>query len=149
VRTLLMLAVAALGLWLGRPGTASLVWLWALVAVLVWDPWASLTPGFWLSFGAVGVLLYAGTGRLASPPPPTWPKGIAHILRAATRTQVIVTIALVPGTLALFQQVSLVSPLANALAIPVVTFVVVPLALAGIVVPLDILFQAAHATFAR
>ena len=148
VRTLLMLAVAALGLWLGRPGTASLVWLWALVVVLVWDPWASLTPGFWLSFGAVGVLLYAGTGRLASPPPPTWPKGIAHILRAATRTQVIVTIALVPGTLALFQQVSLVSPLANALAIPVVTFVVVPLALAGIVVPLDILFQAAHATFA-
>src|SRR5206468_8368748 len=39
-------------------------------------------------------------------------------------------------------------PLANALAIPVVTFVVVPLALAGIALPLDLLWQAAHAVFA-
>ena len=62
VRTLLMLAVAALGLVLARPGTAAVIWLWALVVVLVWDPWAGLTPGFWLSFGAVGVLLYAGVG---------------------------------------------------------------------------------------
>ncbi len=61
------------------------------------------------------------------------------MLRAAARTQALVTIGLVPGTLALFQQVSLVSPLANALAIPVVTFAVVPLALAGIVLPLDTL----------
>jgi competence protein ComEC len=51
VRTLLMLAVAALGLALARPGTAAVIWLWALVVVLVWDPWAGLTPGFWLSFG--------------------------------------------------------------------------------------------------
>ena len=55
VRTLLMLVVAAFGLWLGRPGTAALVWLWSLVAVLAWDPWAGLAPGFWLSFGAVGL----------------------------------------------------------------------------------------------
>ncbi len=148
VRTVLMLAVAALGLWLARPGTACLVWLWALVAVLVWDPWAGLTPGFWLSFGAVGVLLFAGAGRLASAPPCGWLLRIARFLREAVRTQAVVTIALVPGTLALFGQASLVSPLANALAIPVVTFVVVPLALAGIVLPIDSLWQAAHATFA-
>ena len=53
-----------------------------------------------------------------------------------------------PGTLALFQQVSLVSPLANALAIPVVTFAVVPVALCAIVVPIDALWQVAHAVFA-
>jgi predicted membrane metal-binding protein len=40
VRTLLMLSVAALGLVLARPGTAAVIWLWALDAVLVWDPWA-------------------------------------------------------------------------------------------------------------
>ncbi len=57
-RTLYMLAVAAIGLWLARPGTAAVVWLWALVVVLACDPWAGLTPGFWLSFGAVGLLLY-------------------------------------------------------------------------------------------
>ena len=66
----------------------------------------------------------------------------------AARTQALVTVGLVPLTLALFQQVSLISPLANALAIPVITFAVVPLALAGIVLPLDILWQAAHALFA-
>src|SRR5438477_12738935 len=67
-RTLYMLTVAAIGLWLGRPGTASTVWLWALAVVLAWDPWAMLAPGFWLSFGAVGVLLYIGVGRVGTMP---------------------------------------------------------------------------------
>ena len=131
VRTLLMVAVAAAGLWLARPGSASLVWLWALVAVLLWDPWASLGPGFWLSFGAVGLLLYAGAGRLAAAPAASWRERLVGGLAAAGRTQALVTIGLVPLSLALFQQVSLVSPVANAFAIPVVTFVVVPLALLG------------------
>ncbi len=148
VRTLLMLQVAALGLWVARPGTACVVWLWALAAVLVWDPWAGLSPGFWLSFGAVGLLLYAHAGRIPAPPPPTRIARAASALRAAARTQALVTIGLVPGTLAIFQQVSLVSPIANALAIPVVTFGVVPLALAGIVLPFDVLWKAAHAVFA-
>ncbi len=55
------------------------------------------------------------------------------------------TIGLAPGTLALFQQLSLVAPLANAVAIPVVTFAVVPLALLAIVVPVPALPVAAHA----
>ena len=148
VRTLLMLAVAAVGLVVARPGSAGVVWLWALAIVLAWDPWAGLTPGFWLSFGAVGVLLYAGVGRLASPPPVSRVGRAVRVLRAAVRTQAVVTVALVPGTLALFQQVSLVSPIANALAIPVVTFGVVPLALSAIVIPVGGLWQAAHAAFA-
>jgi competence protein ComEC len=148
VRTLLMLAVAAIGLMLARPGTAALVWLWALVAVLAWDPWAGFAPGFWLSFGAVGLLLYAHVGRLTSDAPGSWRARLGVALRAATRTQALVTIGLVPGTLALFQQVSLISPLANALAIPVVTFVVVPLALLGIVSPAEMPWHAAHAAFA-
>ncbi len=148
MRTLLMLAVAAVGVMVARPGTAGIVWLWALVAVLAWDPWAGLTPGFWLSFGAVGVLLYAGMGRLSSPPPASRVARAMRALHTAARTQAVVTLALVPGTLALFQQVSLVSPLANALAIPIVTFAVVPMALAAIIVPIDALWQGAHAVFA-
>jgi competence protein ComEC len=148
LRTLVMLAVAAIGLLLARPGTALVVWLWALVAVLAWDPWAGFSPGFWLSFGAVGLLLYAHAGRFRSPPPTARAARMARALRAAARTQLLVTIALVPGTLALFQQVSLISPLANALAIPAITFVVVPLALLGIVVPIALPFVAAHAAFA-
>ena len=148
VRTLLMLAVASLGLILARPGTAAAIWLWALVAVLVWDPWAGVAAGFWLSFGAVGALLYAGTGRLSSPPPGDRGERLLRIMQIGARAQTVVTLALVPGTLALFQQVSLVSPIANALAIPVVTFGVVPFALCAIVVPLDLLWQIAHAVFA-
>ena len=147
VRTLLMLSVAAVGLMIARPGTAGAIWLWALAAVLAWDPWAGLTAGFWLSFGAVGVLLYAGVGRLMSPAPASRIARVVRGLRAAARTQAVVTVALVPGTLALFQQVSLVSPVANALAIPVVTFAVVPMALAAIVLPIDALWRAAHAVF--
>jgi competence protein ComEC len=148
VRTLLMLTVAAIGIIVARPGSAGIVWLWALAVVLIWDPWAGLTPGFWLSFGAVGILLYAGVGRLTSAPAGALVARALRALQLAGRTQAVVTIALVPGTLALFQQVSLVSPLANALAIPVVTFAVVPLALAAIVLPIDALWRAAHAVFA-
>jgi competence protein ComEC len=137
-RTLYMLAVAAIGLWLGRPGSASVVWLWALAVVLAWDPWAALAPGFWLSFGAVGLLLYTGVGRAGSP----------SALGAAARAQWAITLGLVPFMLMLFQQVSLVSPLANALAIPAVTFVVVPLTLASLVMPWDLLLVAAHHVFA-
>jgi competence protein ComEC len=148
VRTLLMLIVAAAGLWLGRPGTASLVWLWSLVVVLLWDPWAGVAPGFWLSFGAVGLLLYTGCGRLRASPPRTRGARIAATLREGAHAQWIATIGLVPGTLALFQQVSLVSALANAIAIPIVTLAVVPLALLGIVVPLDAPWTLAHVVLA-
>ena len=146
-RTLLMLAVATLGLWLARPGTASIIWLWALTVVLLWDPWAGLTPGFWLSFGSVGLLLYANVGPLTPTPAATRWARMVHGLHVAARTQMLVTVGLVPMTLALFQQVSLISPLANALAIPVVTFAIVPLALAGIVLPIDALWQSAHLLF--
>jgi competence protein ComEC len=47
--------------------------------------------------------------------------------------------------LVLFQQVSLVSPIANAVAIPLVSFVITPLALAGAVLPLDWPLQLGHA----
>jgi len=137
-RTLYMLTIAAIGLWLGRPGTASTVWLWALAVVVAWDPWASLAPGFWLSFGAVGLLLYTGVGRT----------GGGSAIGTAARAQWAITLGLVPLMLMLFQQISLVSPLANAVAIPTVTFIVVPLTLASIVLPWDFLLVLAHQVFA-
>ena len=148
VRTFVMLLVAAVGLWLGRPGTALLVWLWSLAAVLAWDPWAGLAPGFWLSFGAVGLLLYAGSGRLRSTAPARGWARMRESLAEASHAQWVVTLGLVPGTLALFQQVSLVSALANAVAIPVVTLGVVPIALSGIAVPFDFPWTLAHAVLA-
>jgi hypothetical protein len=49
-----------------------------------------------------------------------------------------------PMLLALFQEVSLVSPLANAIAIPLVSLVVVPLTLAGAFLGAGLLLDAAH-----
>jgi competence protein ComEC len=144
-RTLAMLAVSTLGLWLARPGTGFVVWLWALVAVLAIDPWAVVAPGFWLSFFAVGLLIYAGDDGRVTHRGSTFARGRARIASAA-RAQWAITLGLVPLSLALFQQVSLIGPLANAVAIPFVTFVVVPIALVAAFVPIDALWQLAHAS---
>ncbi|MDB5963210.1 MAG: internalization-related competence protein ComEC/Rec2, partial [Massilia sp.] len=56
-RTLYMLAVLALALWTGRLTSISHVLCAALGLVVLLDPWAVLAPGFWLSFGAVGLIL--------------------------------------------------------------------------------------------
>jgi competence protein ComEC len=133
-RTVFMLAVVAVALWTGRATAAAPVLACAVLVVLLIDPWAVLAPGFWLSFGAVAVIMLVSVNRLQQP----------HWLAAWARVQWAVTLALVPALLALFQQVSLVSPLANALAIPLVSLVVVPLALAGLVIPVDALLQFAQ-----
>ncbi|HVE50823.1 MAG TPA: DNA internalization-related competence protein ComEC/Rec2 [Casimicrobiaceae bacterium] len=145
-RTLLMLAVAALGLWWARPGTGAVVWTWSLACVLAIDPWAVIAPGFWLSFFAVGLLIYVGNGR----------RGVERDVQSrllakfteAVRSQWAITLGLIPLALALFQQVSLIGPLANAIAIPVVTFAIVPLALTASLLPIDAFWQLAHAVLA-
>jgi competence protein ComEC len=133
-RTLYMLSVVALALWTGRTTVVSRVLALALLVVLLLDPWAVLAAGFWLSFGAVGLLFYIGAGRL----------GEGHWLAAWGRAQWAVTVGMIPALLALFQQFSLVSPLANAVAIPLVSIVVTPLALAGSVPLMDPLLWLAH-----
>jgi competence protein ComEC len=137
-RTLYMLAVMALALWSGRMGPASMVLALALLAVTLLDPWAVLAPGFWLSFGAVAVIMFVTVGRVAQP----------HWLAAWARVQWAVTLGLIPLLLVLFQQASIISPLANALAIPVVSLVVVPLTLGGMLLPFDFVLLSAHAIMA-
>lgn len=129
-RTFYMLAVVALALWCGRIAAASHVLCLALGIVVLRDPWAMLWPGFWLSFGAVAAILYACGGRLGEPTR-GWRAGLA----LGARTQWAVTLGLAPLTLLLFGQVSLVSPVANAVAIPVISLFVTPLALVGAILP--------------
>lgn len=119
---LLVLAIAFWGRREPRPFTALAA---ALAAVLVIDPWASVSAGFWLSFGAMAAIVWVAFGRLARPAK----------LTGWVTVQGAVTVALAPALFALFQQVSVISPLANALAIPLVSLLVTPLALAGIVLP--------------
>lgn len=65
-----------------------------------------------------------------------WPARVLDASRAGVRSQLIATIGLTPLSLVFFQQVSLVGFAANVVAIPLVTLVITPLALAGAVVPL-------------
>lgn len=133
-RTFFMLLAVALALMLGRGLTASRILAIALFAVVLIDPWCVLAPGFWLSFGAVAMIFHVTANR----------PGRESVFAAATRTQIAVTLGLLPMTLALFQEVSVISPLANAIAIPVVSWVVVPLTLLGALLPVDVLLHLAH-----
>ncbi|WP_338011409.1 ComEC/Rec2 family competence protein [Cupriavidus sp. IDO] len=135
LRTVAMLSVAALAVWSGRTPPASMVLAWAAFVAMVLDPWAVMAPGFWLSFGAVAVIFLAAGREEAVT---GWWQRFGATLAAAARTQWAVTIGLVPLTLLLFRQVSVVSPLANALAIPVVSLLVTPLALLGAVIPVAV-----------
>jgi competence protein ComEC len=136
-RTLYMLSVVAAALWFGRITSVSHVLCIALAVVLLLDPWAVLWPGFWLSFGAVAIILYASVGRpvMHTAEAETTHASWRRALKAAIHTQYVVTLGLVPLTLLLFGQFSLVSPLANAVAIPLISFLVTPLALIGSVLP--------------
>ena len=149
-RTVYMVGVVALALWANRISSVSRVLCFALLVVLLLDPWAVLAPGFWLSFGAVAVILYVVTGRLRARQELTPGRGLAlrHSLVQWGRVQWAITLALAPLLLVWFQQMSLVSPLANAVAIPLVSLVVTPLALAGSVLPLDFILELAHAAMA-
>jgi len=120
-RTLYMILAMAWAAWRGERWFGAQPLATALVAVCWLDPWCVLQIGFWLSFGAVSVLVYCGAGRLRQRV--GW--------REAVASQWAMTLSLIPPTLYLFQQTSWVGPFANALAIPVVSFAITPLALFG------------------
>jgi len=128
-RTFFMLLVVGVGMmtrYCLRP-TTILSAAAALVTVL--DPWSPLATGFWLSFGAVCVLFAAGTQAVSMRKDATRLVRTLAVLKESARLQWLITLSMTPLLAYLFQQISLSSPLANAVAIPVVTFVVTPLAI--------------------
>ncbi|MDR2788052.1 MAG: DNA internalization-related competence protein ComEC/Rec2 [Candidatus Accumulibacter sp.] len=149
-RTLYMLSIVALALWSGRNFGTARTLLLALLTVLILDPWAVLAVGFWLSFGAVALLFFAGSSRVGRNSGETagvrrWCAG----LRQWGVAQWAVTVGSLPMLLLFFQQFSLVSPLANAVAIPVVSFLVTPLALLYTLLPWPPLLHFDHWLLAR
>ncbi|MEY3182205.1 MAG: hypothetical protein RLZ35_190 [Pseudomonadota bacterium] len=121
-RAFVMVCCAMVGILMRRNISSWRLYGIALLVVLLIDPLATLSIGFWLSFGAVAVILYGMQNRL-KPSGLWWKYG---------RIQWIVFIGLFPLSAYGFQGVSLISPLANMLAIPWVSFVTVPFALLGV-----------------
>ncbi|MFU8797178.1 MAG: DNA internalization-related competence protein ComEC/Rec2 [Gammaproteobacteria bacterium] len=118
-RAVIMLAVFLGSILLRKELAPWQSWSLALFFILAWDPLAALSDSFWLSFGAVGVILYAMGGRISHGKKTTSGQWL--------RVQWAVGLGLAPLTLLFFQQVSLIGFLANLIAIPWVGFVVLPL----------------------
>lgn len=111
----------------------------ALVVVLLLDPLAVLSAGFWFSFSAVAVIFISlssnslaveqGTDAVKS----SFMKTVLLVLKRWVRLQLLISLFLLPLSLFMFQQVSLISPLVNLMLIPYVSFLVVPLVLLAII----------------
>ena len=155
-RTIWMLACVVLLKISGRQWPWPMVWLLAMAVVVAVDPWALMQAGFWLSFVAVGVLFASGSTQedainsgatnahincseginKGEKRPETRFLSISmtsfgvHLMKTL-REQWVITLALTPLSLLLFNQVSLIGLLANAVAIPWVTLIVTPLAMLG------------------
>ena len=133
-RTLFMLMAFAAALLLGKKVPISRVLAIALIVVVLIDPWAVSAPGFWLSFGAIAIIAYVSVSRI----------GTDHWLFETINTQWAVTIGMLPMLILMFGQTSIVSPIANAFAIPVISLLVVPLTILGAILPLDFILSLAH-----
>ncbi|EIJ43570.1 DNA internalization-related competence protein ComEC/Rec2 [Beggiatoa alba B18LD] len=120
-RSLVMISVFAIALLGLRQLSTGSAFSLALLAVLIYDPTAVLSNGFWLSFGAVACILLAIQGRHV----PT--HKILRIIHQYGYVQLAVTLGLIPVTLYFFGYFSLSSLLANTIAIPIFSFFLVPL----------------------
>ena len=120
--------LALFGLLLGRGRRVSFWVVLQVVAliIVVIDPWAVMSAGFSLSFGAVAAIVWANQNPffLAQGARTRW-----AWLKEATRSQWACTVSLIPLLVLLFGSVSVIGPMANAVAIPVVSFIITPLAL--------------------
>lgn len=123
-RALAMLAVVLLGggLWGWRLGWRNTL-LAALFAVLILDPFSPMFPGFWLSFGGVAVIALALAHR----------HGENVFWWQLSKTQFVVALGLAPMLVVFFGQNPMLGPLANLVAVPWVSFLIVPLLLAAVV----------------
>ncbi|BFI95760.1 MAG: DNA internalization-related competence protein ComEC/Rec2 [Rhodanobacter sp.] len=124
VRTLLMIAVVALARCARRGGNGAHALALALIAILAFDPLAVLAAGFWLSFTGVALLMLCLQSR---------GRGLRAFLHELTAGQLLMTLALLPLTLWFFGEASLVGALSNLIAVPFVSFVIVPCVLLGTV----------------
>lgn len=108
-------------LW-GRSSSPSSAFAYALAVVLLIDPMAPLSAGFWLSFGAVAVLLgfFVPRPRLRS-----W-------LISAVVAQLAIAAVFAPATTGITGLIHPLSIGVNLVAVPTVTILVVPLALTGV-----------------
>ena len=122
-RAFVMLMVFMFALIFKRPAFSLNTLSLALIAVLAINPVSVLSVGFWLSFVAVLIITLVSSARVLESQTKVrmWLQGI--------RVQWLIALGMLPLSILLFQQGSLISPIANMLVIPLVGMIIVPLAL--------------------
>jgi len=116
-RALIMVTVVMIAILIRRPLASSSLLSLSMLVVLSWAPFSVLSSGFWLSFSAVAIILFVSQNRFPSPRF-QWLK--IHTL---------IAFGLTPLLLLFFLKTSLIAPIANLVAIPFISFIIVPLLL--------------------
>jgi competence protein ComEC len=120
-RAFIMTVAIALALLLKRHFSMLQIFMLALLAVLLVEPFSVLDAGFWLSFSAVALIFFLlGQNK----------QELRWVL--VIRIQLLISLAMIPLTTFMFGSASWLSPIANIVAIPWVTLLVVPFALLGV-----------------
>ena len=127
-RALIMLSVLMGSLFFYRGYEFSRIIALALLFVLIFDPFAVLSIGFWLSFVAVCIIAFGLSHRVAIDQP-WWLRGWWKW----GRVQFLVAVGLLPLLALYFQQYPLLGLFANMVAVPYIGLIVVPLILAGVI----------------
>lgn len=123
LRALVMCVIASYFLWRGQ--NISLVRYVALslcVVLLIW-PFSALSSSFWLSFGALGAVLYIASNNAPSSLDVTLTSRVLQLIKI----QLMLTILIAPFSMLFFEGVSLISVLYNLLLLPWVSLVTIPL----------------------
>ena len=122
-RATLMLLLGSLAVFLRRRPESLRVVAMAALSVFLIDPISAMAPGFSLSFAAVLLLLWSSR-RYSCP--------IAgRRVWQLVNLQIVLLIGLMPLTVLIFQRIAFVSPVVNLLAVPLFSFVTVPMTLAA------------------
>jgi competence protein ComEC len=88
----------------------------AVIVLLIADPVCVLSAGFWLSFIGVGWLMFCLRGG----------DGVRHGWKSLLHSQGVASLGLLPLGIWFFGQSSLIGPIANLIAVPVICFFVLP-----------------------
>jgi competence protein ComEC len=143
LRSFIMIALVLLGVMLDRPAITLRTLSIAAFVVLTLTPEAVLNPGFQMSFAAtlalVSIYQQIAPKLLAAPPPrdsgPAWRfgAGAGKWILAGALTSLLAGLATTPYAAFHFHRLAPYGLIANVLAMPAISFVIMPMAVLGVV----------------
>lgn len=141
-RTVLMVTLLTVVLWFRKRASAITILLVAATALVLFDPLIVLSAAFWLSFGAVAILMtlkrpvasvthHSKLSQKTEAKPAKNPSMLQQHMASFIGLQWRLFVLLAPLVLVCFAKISWLAPVVNLLAIPLLSVVVLPLNLLG------------------